>query len=173
MVGLLAFICHFGNCFIQSLLFTDNPNLTCKRQMDQLQERIQCEFVQALTKTMGGENNSQVVSSRIARLTLRLLPLKTFLAGTMEELFFAGLIGNVQIDNIIPYILRMETAEYNMHMAGQTLNVPTPSLSQVSMTASSTSVVPVAASGSATDHTGSIISQLSASVTNINGGSSQ
>jgi hypothetical protein len=31
----------------------------------------------------------------------------------MEELFFAGLIGNVQIDSIIPYILRMETAEYN------------------------------------------------------------
>ena len=36
----------------------------------------------------------------------------------MEELFFAGLIGNVQIDNIIPYILRMETAEYNSQMGG-------------------------------------------------------
>ena len=36
----------------------------------------------------------------------------------MEELFFAGLIGNVQIDNIIPYILRMETAEYNSQVGG-------------------------------------------------------
>lgn len=40
----------------------------------------------------------------------------------MEELFFAGLIGNVQIDSIIPYILRMETAEYNTQMAGQGLS---------------------------------------------------
>ena len=39
----------------------------------------------------------------------------------MEELFFAGLIGNVQIDSIIPYILRMETAEYNSQMASQGL----------------------------------------------------
>jgi hypothetical protein len=39
----------------------------------------------------------------------------------MEELFFAGLIGSVQIDSIIPYILRMETAEYNSQMAGQGL----------------------------------------------------
>ena len=38
----------------------------------------------------------------------------------MEELFFAGLIGNVQIDNIIPYILRMETAEYNSQVGGLT-----------------------------------------------------
>lgn len=30
-----------------------------------------------------------------------------------EELFFTGLIGNVTIDSIIPYILKMETAEYN------------------------------------------------------------
>lgn len=30
-----------------------------------------------------------------------------------EELFFTGLIGNVSIDSIIPYILKMETAEYN------------------------------------------------------------
>lgn len=30
-----------------------------------------------------------------------------------EELFFAGLIGNVRIDSIIPYILKMDTGEYN------------------------------------------------------------
>lgn len=30
-----------------------------------------------------------------------------------EELFFAGLIGNVQIDSIIPYILKMESTDYN------------------------------------------------------------
>lgn len=40
----------------------------------------------------------------------------------MEELFFSGLIGSVQIDSIIPYILRMETAEYNLQMTGQLLS---------------------------------------------------
>jgi len=29
----------------------------------------------------------------------------------MEELFFAGLIGNVQIDSVIPYIMKMEMVE--------------------------------------------------------------
>jgi len=50
----------------------------------------------------------------------------------MEELFFAGLIGNVQIDSIIPYILRMETAEYSSHMG--TLDSspsPTTSISEI------------------------------------------
>jgi predicted cobalt transporter CbtA len=44
----------------------------------------------------------------------------------MEELFFAGLIGNVQIDSIIPYILRMETAEYSNQM-GSMDSSPSPS----------------------------------------------
>lgn len=39
-------------------------------------------------------------------------------AAVMEELFFAGLIGNVQIDSIIPYILRMETTDYNTQVIG-------------------------------------------------------
>lgn len=34
-----------------------------------------------------------------------------------EELFFTGLIGNVSIDSIIPYILKMETAEYSSQEA--------------------------------------------------------
>lgn len=34
----------------------------------------------------------------------------------MEELFFAGLIGNVQIDSVIPYILRMEADEYRVSL---------------------------------------------------------
>ena len=51
---------------------------------------------------------------------LRLIPLKTFIPAIMEELFFSALTGSVQIDNIIPYILRMETAEYNLQMTGQT-----------------------------------------------------
>ncbi len=50
---------------------------------------------------------------RFGKLLLRLPALRLLNPGIMEELFFAGLIGNVQIDSIIPYILRMETTDYN------------------------------------------------------------
>ena len=126
--------------------------------MDHLQERIQREFVQMLVSTTT-DTTTPAAANRVARLTLRLLPLKTFIATTMEELFFAGLIGNVQIDNIIPYILRMETAEYNLHMAGQSLGISTPP-------PSSSSTVPV--TSTTPDHNSAIMSQLAA--TNLNGG---
>ena len=131
--------------------------------MDHLQERIQREFVQMLVSS-SADTTTTTAANRVARLALRLLPLKTFIATTMEELFFAGLIGNVQIDNIIPYILRMETAEYNLHMAGQslTINTPTPP-------PSSSSAVPV--TSTTPDHNATIMSQLAAA--NLNGGTAQ
>jgi hypothetical protein len=141
--------------------------------MDQLQERVQREFVTTMARLMG---DGPAVGQRIARLTMRLPPLKTFQAATIEELFFAGLIGNVQIDNIIPYILRMETAEYNLHMAGQALNVPstppqpsTLSTHSLSSTPSSSSLSTPVASNSGTDQTSAVLSQLSA--TSVNGSS--
>ncbi|GLV39382.1 Hormone-receptor-like in 78 [Carabus blaptoides fortunei] len=44
---------------------------------------------------------------RFPRLLLRLPPLRALEPQVLEELFFAGLIGQVQIDSVIPYILRM------------------------------------------------------------------
>lgn len=41
------------------------------------------------------------------RLLLRLPPLRALEPSVVEELFFAGLIGQVQIDSVVPYILRM------------------------------------------------------------------
>lgn len=58
------------------------------------------------------------ISSRLSRLLLRLPALRLMSGAITEELFFAGLIGNVQIDSIIPYILRMETADYNSQIIG-------------------------------------------------------
>jgi hypothetical protein len=51
---------------------------------------------------------------RLMRLMLRLPALRALNPDIMEELFFAGLIGNVQIDSIIPYILKMDTGEYSL-----------------------------------------------------------
>ncbi|XP_025108699.1 orphan steroid hormone receptor 2-like [Pomacea canaliculata] len=103
------------------LFSPDNPNLGHRRQVEVLQDRVQKEFVRMLmvNHADASTTSTHAAANRVAGLLLRLLPLKTFVATTMEELFFAGLIGNVQIDNIIPYILRMETAEYNQHMSGQ------------------------------------------------------
>ncbi|XP_045165638.1 nuclear receptor subfamily 2 group C member 2-like [Mercenaria mercenaria] len=98
------------------LLFSpDNPSLPNIAQIEKFQERIQKELQQYLQESHPDSPD------RLAKLLLRLPPLQALQANIMEELFFAGLIGNVQIDSIIPYILRMETAEYNSQMASQGL----------------------------------------------------
>lgn len=50
---------------------------------------------------------------RLSRLLGRLPALRLMSSSITEELFFAGLIGNVQIDSIIPYILKMDSTDYN------------------------------------------------------------
>lgn len=55
---------------------------------------------------------------RLSKLLLRLPALRLMSAAVTEELFFAGLIGNVQIDSIIPYILKMDSTDYNSQSAG-------------------------------------------------------
>lgn len=49
----------------------------------------------------------------LSKLLVRLPALRLMSAAITEELFFTGLIGNVQIDSIIPYILKMESTDYN------------------------------------------------------------
>merc|ERR1719273_1310714 len=52
--------------------------------------------------------------TRFSDLLLRLSPLRSLQPDVLEELFFAGLIGNVQIDSVVPYILKMEASEYKV-----------------------------------------------------------
>lgn len=54
----------------------------------------------------------KVDENRFTNLLLRLSPLRSLQPDVLEELFFAGLIGNVQIDSVVPYILKMESSEY-------------------------------------------------------------
>ncbi|KAL5013414.1 hypothetical protein ScPMuIL_007684 [Solemya velum] len=96
-----------------SLFSPDNPALTNVRQVEKFNEKIQSEFQQYLSEVYPNSTD------RMSKLLLRLIPLQSLNPSIMEELFFSGLIGNVQIDSIIPYILRMETAEYNSQMASQ------------------------------------------------------
>lgn len=57
-------------------------------------------------------------TDRLGKLLLRLPALRQLSPSIMEELFFTGLIGNVEIDSIIPYILRLDTADYNVLLKG-------------------------------------------------------
>ena len=59
------------------------------------------------------ERNKGHSEGRFAKLLLRTVPLRSFPPDILEELFFSGLIGNVKIDSVIPYILNMETGEMN------------------------------------------------------------
>jgi len=46
---------------------------------------------------------------RLARLLLHTVPVRCFPQNQLEELFFFGLVGDVKIESVIPYILQMET----------------------------------------------------------------
>ena len=78
------------------------------RQIEKFQEKAVSELKMYLSESW---EDPEEQSSRFSKLLLRLLPLKSILPSMTEELFFSGLIGNVQIDSIIPYILKMDSAE--------------------------------------------------------------
>lgn len=83
------------------LFCPDRPGVErswCGR-LEQLQERA-CQELRARS----GPDWEQ----RLPRLLLRLSAVRSLRPALTEELFFAGLIGSVRIDSILPYILRME-----------------------------------------------------------------
>ncbi|XP_056320553.1 nuclear receptor subfamily 2 group C member 2 isoform X2 [Danio aesculapii] len=90
------------------ILFSpDHPGLSSCSQIEKFQEKAQMELQDYVQKTYPDE------TYRLARILLRLPALRLMSSSITEELFFTGLIGNVPIDSIIPYILKMETADYN------------------------------------------------------------
>lgn len=116
-IGILIRLKRFQLNFVIyiELYFTDTPSLPNAPQIERVQDRAQRELANHVRQTHPSNPD------RLAKLLLRLPALHSLSPSVMEELFFAGLIGSVQIDSIIPYILRMETAEYNSQMAGQGL----------------------------------------------------
>lgn len=82
-------------------------------------EKLRSKAVQEL-KTYCEDNADSTNENRFADLLLVLAPLRSLLPDVLEELFFAGLIGNVQIDSVVPYILKMETSEYQSQFGGKT-----------------------------------------------------
>ncbi|XP_033615217.1 nuclear receptor subfamily 2 group C member 2 isoform X1 [Fukomys damarensis] len=93
----------------------DHPGLTGTSQIEKFQEKAQMELQDYVQKTYSED------TYRLARILVRLPALRLMSSNITEELFFTGLIGNVSIDSIIPYILKMETAEYNGQITGASL----------------------------------------------------
>uniref|UniRef100_A0A3Q2ZMF8 Nuclear receptor subfamily 2, group C, member 1 n=1 Tax=Kryptolebias marmoratus TaxID=37003 RepID=A0A3Q2ZMF8_KRYMA len=106
------------------ILFSpDHPGVENIPQIESFQEKAYMELQDYVTR-MYPEDSYRFVSftfplhkpraaARLSKLLLRLPALRLISAAVTEELFFAGLIGNVQIDSIIPYILKMESTDYN------------------------------------------------------------
>uniref|UniRef100_A0AAX7VUB4 Nuclear receptor subfamily 2, group C, member 1 n=1 Tax=Astatotilapia calliptera TaxID=8154 RepID=A0AAX7VUB4_ASTCA len=91
------------------LFSPDHPGIDNIPQIERFQEKAYMELQDYVTRTYPED------SYRF--LLLRLPALRLISAAVTEELFFAGLIGNVQIDSIIPYILKMESTDYNSQAA--------------------------------------------------------
>ena len=72
------------------------PNL---RQIEKFQEKGHHELQDYVIRQYPEQTD------RLGKLLLRLPALRLMSPEIMEELFFAGLIGNVRIDSIIPFIL--------------------------------------------------------------------
>uniref|UniRef100_A0AAX7SV92 Nuclear receptor subfamily 2, group C, member 1 n=1 Tax=Astatotilapia calliptera TaxID=8154 RepID=A0AAX7SV92_ASTCA len=93
------------------LFSPDHPGIDNIPQIERFQEKAYMELQDYVTRTYPED------SYRLSKLLLRLPALRLISAAVTEELFFAGLIGNVQIDSIIPYILKMESTDYNSQAA--------------------------------------------------------
>lgn len=89
------------------LFSPDHPGIDNISQIQFFQELAYTELQDYVTRTYPED------CYRLSKLLLRLPALRLISASVTEELFFAGLIGNVQIDSIIPYILKMESTDYN------------------------------------------------------------
>ncbi|KAL1269198.1 hypothetical protein QQF64_031487 [Cirrhinus molitorella] len=98
------------------LFSPDHPGLSSCSQIEKFQEKAQMELQDYVQKTYPDD------TYRLARILLRLPALRLMSSNITEELFFTGLIGNVPIDSIIPYILKMETADYNSQITGPSVS---------------------------------------------------
>ena len=69
------------------------------------------DYCTSKMKTDDQELHPNFDSERVERLLLRVSSLKKLNTSIMEELFFNDVIGNVQIDSLIPSIIGSEIGE--------------------------------------------------------------
>ena len=62
------------------------------------------------------KNKERGMETRYSKLLLRLSPLRSLQEDVFEEIFFGGLIGNVQIETVIPILLKMGDNELQQYL---------------------------------------------------------
>ncbi|XP_076860815.1 nuclear receptor subfamily 2 group C member 1 [Brachyhypopomus gauderio] len=98
-----------------TVLFSpDYAGVDSTLQIERFQEKAYMELQDYVSRAYPED------TYRLSKLLLRLPALRLMSAAVTEELFFAGLIGNVQIDSIIPYILKMDSTDYNSQSVNTT-----------------------------------------------------
>ena len=89
---------EFAYLRLCSIFKVDQPSQALKTLTSKISERVLSSF-QASQKDK---------PERFSNLVNQLSSLKSLQPNLLEELFFSGLIGNVPIDSVIPYILSMQ-----------------------------------------------------------------
>lgn len=90
-----------------------------------LMERYQQRCVQELHEY--DSQNFPDSGTRPSLLCVSLASIRLLSPTIIEELFFAGLIGSVEIGSIIPYIMRLDAVEYAALLRGGGIAVTTAS----------------------------------------------
>jgi len=88
--------------------------------MERYQQRCIQELHDYDAQTLPGTG-----STRPSLLCVCLVSVRLLSPNIIEELFFAGLIGSVEIGSIIPYIMRLDAVEYAALLRGGGIAVTT------------------------------------------------
>ncbi|XP_054733378.1 nuclear hormone receptor HR78 isoform X1 [Anastrepha obliqua] len=93
------------------LAISFNPHMLLRnreRNVRDFVRRVQLYVLSSLRKHIACQlSNEDQAEERFSTLIITLLPLAALESEIIEELFFSSLIGQVQIDNMIPYILTL------------------------------------------------------------------
>jgi len=80
------------------------------------------EHINKSNECISTDSQQIVDMERVERLMLRLSSLKKLSVGIMEELFFDDIIGNVQIDSLIPSIIGSDAVESIEDLVDESVN---------------------------------------------------
>jgi len=104
-------------------MFADKLQTAGSRLMERYQQRCLQELHEY------DAQNFPESSTRPSLLCVCLASVRLLSPAIIEELFFAGLIGSVEIGSIIPYIMRLDAVEYAALLRGGGIAVTTASAS--------------------------------------------
>lgn len=91
------------------MIFLDSPNTAKAAHLQYLHQQSCKEIFDRITDNPDLTYGDTV--SRLSDLLLLLPSLRSFKKSIIVELFFSGLIGNVNIEQIIPYIMKLDVPQ--------------------------------------------------------------